>query len=144
MGNNKILKYLGMLPRVSLFSNTRINTFVNTVKGKEGFANKNEEREAYCKNKEIIITIRVLVTVVITILAYILFGTSKMAAFAVCAIGAVLIPDLTLIIMLVMIAVQSADTTMASNASNPGAGGADGTHTNKYLSENFFLSETPN
>lgn len=142
MGNNKILKYLGMLPRVSLFSNTRINTFVNTVKGKEGFANKNEEHEAYCKNKEIIITIRVLVTVVITVLAYILFST-QISAFAVCAIGAVLIPDLTLIIMLVMIAVQNAEKTMTNNAVENLKSGADSAG-NKYLSENFFLSETPN
>jgi len=136
MGNNKILKYLGMLPRVSLFSNTRINTFVNSVKGKEGFANKDEERDAYCKNKEIIITIRVLVTVVITALAWTLFGTSNIAAFAVCAIGAVLIPDLTLIIMLVMVAIQKVE--------NSGSASDKGTSASKYLSENFFLSETPN
>ena len=138
MGNNKILKYLGMLPRVSLFSNTRINTFVNSVKGKEGFANKDEERDAYCKNKEIIITIRVLVTVVITALAWTLFGTSNIAAFAVCAIGAVLIPDLTLIIMLVMVAIQKVEN------SGSASGSSSGSSASKYLSENFFLSETPN
>lgn len=137
MGNNKILKYLGMLPRMSLFSNTRINTFVNTIKGKEGFANEDEERQSYCKNKEIIITIRVLVTLVITALAWILFGSDgRMSEFAVCAIGAVLIPDLTLIIMLVLIAVRGAESSTSSSKKSPS--------TNKYLSENFFLSETPN
>ena len=150
MGNSKnILKYLGMIPRVSLFSNTRLNTFINTAKGKEGFANKEEEQKAYCENKELIITIRVIISVIITILAGILFmtdGNNNVAAFAVCAIAAVLVPDLTLIIMLVMIAVQSADKSVSAvkEGAQPGYTVASASASAKNLSDNFFLSETPN
>ena len=136
MRNNKILKYLGMLPRVSLFSNTRINTFVNTIKGKESFANEEEENKEYCKNKGIIIAIRILISVMILAVSFLLFYPNNLAALGVCAIGGLLIPDITLIIMLVLIAIQNVENSMSNNKVDPSS--------NKYYSENFFLSNTPN
>jgi hypothetical protein len=156
---NKLIKTLKLVPKLSLFSNTRINNFVNTLKGRE----KKEERftgteeivssECDSENQWILITLRLTVTLIVTIIALSLYTSDniKIGTAGLLSILSVILPEISLIALVILSisGTKSADmTAVLSDATTQPVPGRTGTVSgSKYyhnnMNEKFFLSETP-